>query len=329
MPILGRFALGVLGRTGQLSRRRQAARGLFFFFALALTLAATGCSEAGPGIGKLDTVWGRRGISDGRLQKPRAITIDEQDQIYIVDMTARIQVFTPDGEFIRSWQTPVHTNGRPTGLATDRHGNIVVADTHYYQVLIYSPEGKLLDWIGGTEGTKLGEFAWVTDCVEDSQGNRYISEYGECDRIQKISADKTFLKEWGGHGSEPGQFIRPQGMSVDENDNLWVTDACNHRIQVFDAEGKLIKIWGEAGTEPGQLYYPYDMVLDDQQNVYICEYGNHRVQKFTRDGKSLGCWGHEGREPGELFNPWGLVRDKRGRIFVLDTNNHRVQRVLM
>ena len=68
-------------------------------------------------------------------------------------------------------------------------------------------------------------------------------------------------------------------MSVDEHDNLWVTDACNHRIQVFDPDGNLIKIWGEAGTEPGQLYYPYDMVLDDQQNVYICEYGNHRVQK--------------------------------------------------
>ncbi|HEY2841097.1 MAG TPA: hypothetical protein VGJ26_18220, partial [Pirellulales bacterium] len=246
MSTPGEFALGVLGKPGRFSWvGHSRAFALLLSWAL-LCLTATGCGETGPNIGKLDVVWGRRGISDGRLQKPRSIAIDNQDQIYIVDMTARIQVFTPDGEFLRSWQTPVHTNGRPTGLAIDRHGNVVVSDTHYYQVLIYSPEGKLLDWIGGEQGTKLGQFAWVTDCVEDSQGNRYISEYGECDRIQKISADKTFLKEWGGHGSAPGEFIRPQGMSVDEQDRLWVVDACNHRIQVFDADGDLVKIWGEA-----------------------------------------------------------------------------------
>ena len=50
------------------------------------------------------------------------MAIDDADNLYIVDMTARIQVFTADGEFIRSWQTPVHENGRPTGLSIDRQG---------------------------------------------------------------------------------------------------------------------------------------------------------------------------------------------------------------
>lgn len=335
MPGLVQFALGVLGEPRRLRRvvfstpGRGGIATLWIAAALLAAMLAGGCGEAGPSSGKLDVIWGRRGVSDGRMQKPRAIAIDDQERIYIVDMTARIQVFNTEGEFIRSWQTPVHTNGRPTGLAIDRRGNVVVSDTHYYQVLIYSPEGELKEWIGGQQGPELGQFGWVTDCVEDSQGNRYVSEYGEYDRIQKIAPDKTFLKQWGGHGSAPGEFIRPQGMSFDEQDRLWVVDACNHRIQVFDTEGNLIQVWGESGSEPGQLYYPYDMVHDDQQNVYICEYGNHRVQKFTRDGKSLGVWGHEGRGPGELFNPWGLVRDKQGRIYVLDTNNHRVQRVLM
>ena len=74
----------------------------------------------------------------------------QQDRLYIVDMTARIQVFDADGNFIRSWQTPVHDNGRPTGMSIDRDGNLAVADTHYYQVLFYSPEGELLRKIGGT-----------------------------------------------------------------------------------------------------------------------------------------------------------------------------------
>ncbi len=280
-------------------------------------------------MGRLDKTWGRRGISDGRFQKPRAIATDADDNLYIVDMTARIQVFSPDGEFVRSWQTPTHVNGRPTGLSFDRQGRLLVADTHYYQVLIYSPQGELLEKIGGTKGPELGQFGWVTDAVEDSQGNLYIAEYGEYDRIQKLSPDRTFLMQWGGHGSEPGQFVRPQGLKIDEQDHLWVADACNHRVQVFDGQGQLLQMWGTAGSEPGQLYYPYDLVFDDDGNVYICEYGNHRVQKFTRDGQSLGCWGQHGREPGEMHNPWGLVRDHRGRVHVLDSSNHRVQRVVM
>lgn len=301
-----------------------------FLCAVALvSLLVAGCRESADSIGKLDIVWGRRGISDGRLQKPRAMAIDDADRLYIVDMTARIQVFTTDGEFIRSWQTPAHENGRPTGISIDRQGRVLVADTHYFQVLIYSPTGELLERIGGTKGHELGEFGLVTDVVEDSKGYLYVSEYGEYDRIQKIAPNGTFLMQWGGHGSEPGQFVRPQHMAIDEQDRIWVCDACNHRIQVFDTEGKLLSLWGTPGSEPGQLYYPYDLVFDGRDNVYICEYGNHRVQKFTRAGEPLGCWGHEGRGPGELHNPWAVVRDSKGRIHVLDTNNHRLQRVVM
>ena len=118
--------------------------------------------------------------------------------------------------------------------------------------------------------------------------------------------DGKFLLQWGGHGFEPGQFVRPQNLAVDEQDRIWVVDACNHRIQVFDTQGKLLDVWGEQGSEPGQLYYPYDLIFDEHGDLYVCEYGNHRVQKFTRDGQSLGCWGRHGRRPGELtiLGPW-------------------------
>lgn len=286
-----------------------------------------GCLGDRQTIGSVDLVWGKRGTDPGELQKPRAIAIDEQQRLYLVDMTARIQVFDLDGNFLHGWQTPVHTNGRPTGLSFDRQGRLLVADTHYYQVLIYTTDGELLGKIGGTRGEKLGEFGFVTDIAEDSRGNLYISEYGEFDRIQKVAPDGTFVLQIGGHGTEPGKFIRPQSVAVDDQDRLWVTDSGNHRLQVFDTEGTLLFYWGESGHEAGQLYYPYSLVLDGQGHVYVCEYGNHRVQKFTLDGKSLGCWGREGRKEGETYNPWGIVQDSQGRIHVLDTNNHRVQRI--
>jgi len=257
------------------------------------------------------------------------MAIDAQDRIYLVDMTARIQVFDPDGHFLRGWHTPDHRAGKPTGLSIAHDGRVFVADTHYYRVLIYSPGGKLLRIMGGVEGQGPGQFGLVTDVVEDRHGNLYVSEYGEYDRIQKFTPEGRFLLQWGGHGHQPGQFARPQNMAIDEQDHIWVADACNHRIQVFDTQGNLLKVWGTQGGAPGQLYYPYDLILSPDGCVYVVEFGNHRVQKFTRDGRSLGCWGSPGHGPGQLANPWALVRDSRGRTYVLDTNNHRVQRVWM
>ena len=303
------------------------------FFPL-LLLAVLGCERPTSNRGTLEAVWGRRGISDGRFQKPRAMAIDKQDHHYIVDMTARIQVFDGDGRFLHSWRTPAFENGKPSGLSIDREGNLLVADTHYFRVLVYTPVGELIEnkTIGGTHGHGPGKFGFVTDAIQDSQGNYYIAEYGEYDRIQKFSPDGKFLFEWGGHGSQPGQFLRPQNLAVDREDHIWVADACNHRVQEFDASGsiaRLVQTWGQQGSQPGQLKYPYDLVVDENGHVYVCEFGNHRVQKFTIRGESLGIWGVPGREEGEINGPWALVLDSRGRINILDTYNHRVQRIRM
>ena len=291
---------------------------------------AMGRPAGGVADGKPITTFSEQGITPGRLQKPRAMAVDGDNNVYIVDMTARIQVFDRKGRFLRSWQTPESKNGRPTGLSIDRDGNLMVADTHYYRVLTYTPKGELLaeKTLGGTLGHAPGEFGLVTDVVQDSKGNYYVAEYGEYDRIQKFSADHEFQFQWGGHGEEIGQFIRPQNLAIDKNDHIWVADACNHRIQVFDATGdeaKLVRTWGVEGNEPGQLKYPYDLTLDGKGHVYICEFGNHRIQKFTLDGELVGLWGNVGRDPGQLHNPWAMVRNSRGRLYVLDTYNHRVQ----
>lgn len=279
-----------------------------------------------------EQVWGRHGYSEGRFQKPRAMAADSEGRIYVVDLTARIQVFDNDGRFLRQWNTPSSEFGRPTGLSLDREGHLMVADTHYYRILFYTPEGQLREdlTIGGTYGGGPGEFGFVTDVVQDSRGNFYISEYGEYDRIQKFSPERKFICQWGRHGSEPGEFLRPQSLAIDERDRLWVADACNHRIQIFDVTvdpPRLDKVWGEAGEKPGQLHYPYGLLLGPDDTVYVAEYGSHRVQKFTRDGRPLGTWGGPGRRPGQLYQPWSLVFDSQHRLQVLDSLNHRVQRI--
>jgi DNA-binding beta-propeller fold protein YncE len=294
-----------------------------------LGLTVGGCSRPVSGEERLDKIWGQLGLGKGQFSKPRAMAIDRKDQIYVVDMSARIQVFDMDGRYLRGWRTPAFETGKPTGLTIAPDGNLLVADTHYYRILTYTPEGKLLDdkTLGGTLGQGPGEFGFVTDVVRDATGNYFVSEYGEYCRIQKFTPEREFVLEWGGNGEEPGKFQRPQHLELDGDGNLWVADACNHRIQVFGPDGNLITFWGTNGAEAGQMHYPYCLVLDGKGHVYVSEFGNHRVQKFTLDGRSVATWGKAGRAPGQLNNPWSLVLDSLGRVHVLDTMNHRVQRI--
>src|SRR5262249_49259224 len=82
--------------------------------------------------GTLERIWGLPGETPGRLNRPRAVAIDKSDLLYIVDMTPQIQVFTGDGVFVRGWQTPQFEHGRPSGLAFNHDGNLLVCDTHYF-----------------------------------------------------------------------------------------------------------------------------------------------------------------------------------------------------
>jgi DNA-binding beta-propeller fold protein YncE len=309
----------------QLSRREFSGSAV----AALASLMIGGCSRPAADPARLDRLWGQLGLAKGQFSKPRAMAMDAADQIYVVDMTARIQVFDVDGGYLRGWRTPAFETGKPTGLTISPDGNLMVADTHYYRILTYTPAGELLEeqTLGGTLGQRPGEFGFVTDVVRDAVGNYYVSEYGEYCRIQKFSPEREFIREWGGNGEEPGKFQRPQHLELDAEGNLWVADACNHRIQVFDPDGKLLTMWGINGAEPGQMHYPYCLALDGKGHVYVSEFGNHRVQKFTLDGKSVATWGSAGRAPGQLNNPWSLVLDSRGRVHVLDTMNHRVQRI--
>jgi len=291
-----------------------------------LLIAGCGGPSAEP-----ERVWGKRGVQPGDFVKPRAIAIDADDRLYIVDFTARIQVYDRDGNYQGiTWATPDYRNGRPSGLSIDRDGNLLVSDSHYGCLRIYSPAGELLRTLGPQiVGNSPARFGYICDAVQDADGNYYVAEFGENQRITKLDADGRLVRFWGCTGDEPGQFNRIRALALGPDGNLYVADACNHRIQVFDREGNLLRCWGEPGEAPGQLKYPYDLAFGPAGALYVVEYGNHRVQKFTPDGVSMGCWGEPGKLPGLLHSPWALAVDSKGRVHVCDSENHRVQRIRM
>lgn len=292
-----------------------------------------------PGCGNSPTTpdlsWGKRGLREGDFIRPRAITIGTnaagQEEIYIVDFAGRIQAFDMQGKPLRLWKSPSIENGRPAGLGwSKKRKQLIVADSHYQQILMYSPDGELKQTIKGTQGEKnLGPFQYVADVAEDEAGNLYVSEFGNEneDRIRKLSPEGNHVASWGSHGSGPGEFSRPRGLAFNDKGELHVTDSCNHRIQVFDRLGKLLRIIGKNGNGPGELQYPYDVALGPKGDVYVSEWGQNRMQKFTSEGVSLSTWGHAGRDAGGLHQPWGIAVSNSSRAYFLDTENHRVQSV--
>lgn len=277
-----------------------------------------------------DLVWGEHGgVRDGTFSRPRAAVIDHDDRLFVVDFTARVQAFDLDGKHLgATWTTPDFRNGRPSGLGIDNDGRLIVCDSHYHCLRIYTADGQELRKFGGEAGKKPGQWGYVSDCVQDRDGNYYVSEFGENDRITKLDRDGKFVACWGESGQGPGQFNRLRALALSPGGSLLhVADACNHRVQVFDLDGKFVRQFGEPGSGPGQLRYPYDVAFGPGGELYVAEYGNHRVQKFAADGTPLGTWGTPGKGPGQLANPWAVVVDRRGRVHVIDTDNHRVQRV--
>ena len=277
----------------------------------ALLLGAGGCRNGGT---EPELVWGKRGVSGGQLVKPRAIALNSKDHVYLVDWTARIQAYDRNGEFLdHSWTPPDYRNGRPSGLSVDHEDNVIVSDSHYHRIHVYSPDGKLLRTVGGNPGPAPGQLSYISDALRDKHGNFYVAEFGDNQRITKLDPDGKFIMCWGSPGSELGQFARIRALTLGPDNNLYVADACNHRIQVFTTNGVFVRAWGESGSAPGQLAYPYDLAFSPGPNpfLYVVEYGNHRVQKFNLKGESVGTWGGPGREPGRLGSPWALAIEKR------------------
>jgi ABC-type spermidine/putrescine transport system permease subunit II/DNA-binding beta-propeller fold protein YncE len=272
-------------------------------------------------------VIGTRGAGVGELNKPRSVAVDAQDNLYVVDMTGRVQKFSPDGKYMLDWQMPEIVKGKPKGMCRDRHGNIVLVEPHYSRVNYFSPEGKLLaQW--GVKGTNVGELGMPRAAVVDSNNDIYICEYTDSERVQHFTTVGKYLDCWGKLGSGPGEFSRAEGLGIDQQGRIYVADSCNHRIQVFTPDGKFIRAYGKAGSGVGEFSYPYDILIDPSGMQFVCEFGNSRIQIFDAEDKPLEILGGPGGAPGQFSNPWGMAMDSKGNLYVADALNNRVQKFI-
>ncbi len=95
--------------------------------------------------GKLKTSWGTPGNGNGQFHLPHSIALDDAGQLYIADRSnKRIQIFTPDGEYVGQWSGM----GGPNDISRGKDGNYYLAeqedgDKPAY-VSVWDPSGKVL-----------------------------------------------------------------------------------------------------------------------------------------------------------------------------------------
>ncbi len=172
----------------------------------------------------------------------------------------------------------------------------------------------------------------------DSQGNLIVFHRAGADpdaashltipknTIAKLEANSgKLLDAWGAD-----LFGWPHGLTVDEDDNVWVTDVGLHQVFKFSSKGKLLMKLGEE-RKPGddQIHFnePTDVAVAKNGSFYVSDgYGNSRIIKFSASGKFLFQWGEKGKGKGQFNLPHSIDLDSEGNLIVADRENARIQK---
>ena len=270
-----------------------------------------------PTVIAVDRSIGGPGSGPGQLAEPRGLATDAAGNLYVADTkNSRIQVFDPNGQFLRSVGAPGSADGQlkePCGVAVGPDGTIVAADTWTHRVARFSPDGT---WLGAWTDPERGFFG--PRSVLLSRGFLYVTDTGN-KRIVRFDENGKKVSEWGTDGTGPSQFIEPVGLAADPGGNVYVADTGNHRIQVFDPDGKFLRQfpilgWKDFYTEPYIVIGPGNSVIaTDSTEARINEYD-------AATGALRRSW----RADGVFKRPTGIALDPTGRISVTDRETHQI-----
>ena len=73
----------------------------------------------------------------------------------------------------------------------------------------------------------------------------------------------------------------PSSVTVDEQDDIYVSDSKNHCVTKLNRDGALLRTIGRYGSGQGEFNSPRGLKLMEGQ-LYVCDVGNSRVQVFNK-----------------------------------------------
>ncbi len=234
--------------------------------------------------------------------------------------------------------------GVPQGIAIDSNNNIYVVDTQHHKIRKITPAGVVSTFAGNgnqgySNGTTFASFDRPGGIVIDSQDNIFVADtYNHL--IRKITPTgevSIFAGGFGfnfsgsidGVGTNAG-FLLPGGITIDNDDNLYVTDTNNHKIRKITSAGVVTTI---ADSSDG-LNFPLDIAIDSNNNLYVSESNNHRIQKITSTGvvSVFAGTGSSGATDGvgtsaSFYSPYGITIDANDNLYVTEKGNQKIRKI--
>lgn len=251
---------------------------------------------------------GKVGRGDGPAEVasfncPQDLVVDANQQLFIADtLNARIRRISKQGK-VSTIASISGGDGEienfPNGLAFDHKGALYILQGgkqhHIFQI---SAEGRVsqlagAETIGHTDiqgNLYKAEFNFPRATGVDSKNRLYVCERGN-NAVRRVDLEVksviTLLDEYG----SPLDLLAPEGITVDQNDEVYVADSGHHRIlkltPKLDRSGKEVFAvsnycgkYGEAGYANGEkavarLNRPTGLAIDKQNHLWICDSGNN------------------------------------------------------
>ena len=186
------------------------------------------------------------GEAPGYVIKPRVVQVDHEGNIFVSDQKKdqpRIQVFSPDGRFLRTFGDKGIGPGqilRAHGLAFDSGHRLYVVDVDAMRINVYDPSGVFLrTW--GQDGSALGEFNAPHGIAIDANDDVFVvGYYGPC---QKFTSAGELLRVFA-EPDPPDSAVYFHSVCLDRWGNVYLTvrGAGGYGGKIEDTQGNHVSI---------------------------------------------------------------------------------------
>ena len=181
---------------------------------------------------------------------------------------------------------------------------------------------KLVDVIAGEP--EMHRLIRPYGVVGDSSGRIIVTDPGAAGvHVFDFAQHKyKFIERW---DKSKNAMKAPQCVTVDAQDNIYVTDSEAGVIFVFEPSGKFVRAIGSLKGGEGFFKRPTGIAVDSaSQRIYVTDTLRDEVFILDMAGNILGTIGKEGQGDGELNLPTELRLDGT-ELMVVDAMNFRVQ----
>jgi len=191
--------------------------------------------------GKFVREWGGMGDNDGQfsyLVEPYKIDVSSANEVYVLQKGSsgfcQIQVFQPDGTFLRKWGSAGAVSGSftlPSDLAVSDDGYVYVADSDNDRIQKFDSDGLYITQFGGS-GSRLtqGRLNSTEGIDVGKDGRVYVSDRWN-DRIRIFESDGETV---GMYGASSINWI-PGALAVDfDSRRILVTDYWSDYVSVYE-----------------------------------------------------------------------------------------------